>query len=221
MKDKVTSFETFVRLPWVRGRRRRRCAPTWPGRRCSASPSRRSPAAAATRRCQAVGRGTLPGMGAGLTVDDATKQAAVAGRARLTVSRRCRTSPSPTRSPSSTSPSTTRSPSPRGAGGRRGVLLVLALRVVLVGARLRGRVHLALALGRAVVRVVEARALEVHGDRVEHALHRRPALLARRDGAVAHLLEHLEEVSVLAAGPGWHRTRERSRHTADRCRTTS
>ena len=64
---------------------------------------------------------------------------------------------------------------------------------------LGGRVHLALALGRAVVRVVEARALEVDGDRVEHPLHRRAAVLADRDGRSLDLLHHLEEVPVLAA----------------------
>src|SRR4051812_47687906 len=96
----------------------------------------------------------------------------------------------------------------RGRGGRRrlgvrglgGVgLLVGLLGVVLVGAVGGGLVHLALALGRAVVRVVEARALEVHGDGVEDARHRRAALLALRDGSVGDLLHHLEQVPVLAA----------------------
>src|SRR5918995_1927729 len=106
----------------------------------------------------------------------------------------------------------------RGGGRRRGggrgvrrlrVLLVLLLGVLLVGAVARGLLGLALALGGAVVRVVEARALEVHRDGVEHARDRRTALLARGHGRVRHLLHDLEQVPVLAAvlvdrhGGGW------------------
>src|SRR4051812_3252541 len=96
----------------------------------------------------------------------------------------------------------------RGRGGRRrlGVrglgrvgLLVGLLRVVLVGAVGGRLVHLALALGRAVVRVVEPRALEVHGDGVEHAGDRRAALFALGHGRIGDLLHHLEQVPVLAA----------------------
>src|SRR5215218_891789 len=88
-----------------------------------------------------------------------------------------------------------------GGGGVRllGVRLVLLLGVLLVGAVARGLLRLALALGRAVVRVVEARALEVDRLGVEDALDRRAALLARGHGWVGHLLHHLEEVPVLAA----------------------
>ena len=51
----------------------------------------------------------------------------------------------------------------------------------------------------AVVGRVEARALEVHRDRVEDALDRRPALLAPRHGVLGHALEDLELVPVAAA----------------------
>src|SRR5690348_16776133 len=53
---------------------------------------------------------------------------------------------------------------------RLGIGLLLGLLgVVLVGAVARRLLGLALALGRAVVRVVEAGPLEVHRDGVEHA----------------------------------------------------
>ena len=79
MKDKVTSFETFVRLPWVswaapKARALRHGRPDAARRRRRVDDRRRRQAA----RAQAVGRETLPDGGAGLTVDDATKQAAVA-----------------------------------------------------------------------------------------------------------------------------------------------
>src|SRR3954454_4769357 len=59
--------------------------------------------------------------------------------------------------------------------GRRVGLLLGLLPVALVGPRGGGLGVLAPALGGAVVGVVEARALEVHGDRVEDPLDRRPA----------------------------------------------
>ena len=55
--------------------------------------------------------------------------------------------------------------------------------------RLWSRAAFLLAL---VVGVVEARSLEVHCDRVEDALDRRPAFLAGGDGIVGHALEDLE-----------------------------
>jgi LCP family protein required for cell wall assembly len=78
MKDKVTSFETFVRLPWV----------SWAApkavRSDMAGPTLLGVAVASIAGGgghQAVlkpsGNVTLPDGGAGLTVDDATKQAAV------------------------------------------------------------------------------------------------------------------------------------------------
>ena len=78
MKDKVTSFETFVRLPWV----------SWAApkavRSDMAGPTLLGVVAASITGGgghQAVlkpsGATTLPDGGAGLTVDDATKQAAV------------------------------------------------------------------------------------------------------------------------------------------------
>src|SRR4051812_48193970 len=88
----------------------------------------------------------------------------------------------------------------RGGGVRLlGVLRVLLLGVVLVGAVARGLLRLALALGRAVVRVVEARPLEVDRDGVEHPHDRRTALLAGGHGRVGHLLHDLEQMPVLAA----------------------
>ncbi len=79
MKDKVTSFETFIRLPWV----------SWAApkavRSDMAGPTLLGVAVASITGGgghQAVlkpsGAVTLPDGGAGLTVDDATKQAAVA-----------------------------------------------------------------------------------------------------------------------------------------------
>jgi LCP family protein required for cell wall assembly len=78
MKDKVTSFETFIRLPWV----------SWAApkaiRSDMAGPTLLGVAAASmtggTAKNQVLkpsGATTLPDGGAGLTVDDATRQAAV------------------------------------------------------------------------------------------------------------------------------------------------
>src|SRR4051812_18427165 len=93
-----------------------------------------------------------------------------------------------------------------GGGGRRlrilrvlRVLLVLLLVGVVVGAALGRVLQLALALLRPVVGVVEALALEVHGDGVEHALDGRAALLAGLHRVVAHPLHDLERVVDLAA----------------------
>src|SRR3954468_481449 len=96
---------------------------------------------------------------------------------------------------------------PGGRGRRRFRLLLGLLRLfgrlavaaaaVLRRRRAVGRPSRALLL--AVVGVVEARALEVDRDRVEDAVHRRPADLALRDRVVAHALEHLEGVALLAA----------------------
>ena len=58
---------------------------------------------------------------------------------------------------------------------------------------------LAVALGGAVVGVVEAGALEMHRDGVEDALHGRAADLALGHGTVGHLLHHVEVMPVLAA----------------------
>ena len=68
----------------------------------------------------------------------------------------------------------------------------------------RGGVSLPLRTGGgllvlAVVRVVEARPLEVHRHRVEHPLNRRAVLLAGRERVVGHALHHLERVPSLAA----------------------
>src|SRR5262249_22066051 len=51
----------------------------------------------------------------------------------------------------------------------------------------------------AVVRVVEARSLEVDRHRVEDALDGGVAGAAARDGVLAHSLHHLEGVPLLAA----------------------
>ena len=67
---------------------------------------------------------------------------------------------------------TTTSPTTSTSSRRAVGLLLGLLGVVLVGAGLGGRRGLAVALGGAVVGVVEAGALEVHGDRVEDALDR-------------------------------------------------
>src|SRR5215204_4784591 len=78
MKDKVTSFETFIRLPWV----------SWAApkavRSDMAGPTLLGVALASMRGgegkpqvLEPSGGTTLPDGGAGLTVDDATKQAAV------------------------------------------------------------------------------------------------------------------------------------------------
>jgi LCP family protein required for cell wall assembly len=78
MKDKVTSFETFIRLPWVswaapRALRSDMSGPTLLG----VVGASLTGGAAKQRVLQPSGATTLPDGGAGLTVDDATKQAAV------------------------------------------------------------------------------------------------------------------------------------------------
>src|SRR5215212_7438840 len=78
MKDKVTSFETFIRLPWVswaapRAMRSDMAGPTLlgvVGASLTGGTSRQ-------RVLEPTGRVTLPDGGAGLTVDDATKRAAL------------------------------------------------------------------------------------------------------------------------------------------------
>ena len=78
MKDKVTSFETFIRLPWV----------SWAAPRAirsdMAGPTLLGVVGASLiggdadqQVLKPSGAVTLPGGGAGLTVDDTTKQAAV------------------------------------------------------------------------------------------------------------------------------------------------
>ena len=79
MKDKVTSFETFIRLPWVswaapKAVRSDMAGPTLLGVAMASITSGGS----TPRVLEPSGRTTLPDGGAGLTVDDATKQAAVA-----------------------------------------------------------------------------------------------------------------------------------------------
>jgi LCP family protein required for cell wall assembly len=78
MKDKVTSFETFVRLPWVswaapKAIRSDMAGPTLLGVAMASMTSGSS----APQVLKPSGSVTLPDGGAGLTVDDATKQAAV------------------------------------------------------------------------------------------------------------------------------------------------
>ena len=78
MKDKVTSFETFIRLPWVswaapRAVRSDMAGPTLLG----VVGATLSGGGGKQRVLEPSGGVTLPGGGAGLTVDDATKQAAV------------------------------------------------------------------------------------------------------------------------------------------------
>jgi LCP family protein required for cell wall assembly len=79
MKDKVTSFETFIRLPWVswaapKAVRSDMAGPTLLGVAMASITSGGS----TPRVLEPSGRTTLSDGGAGLTVDDATKQAAVA-----------------------------------------------------------------------------------------------------------------------------------------------
>jgi LCP family protein required for cell wall assembly len=79
MKDKVTSFETFIRLPWVswaapKAIRSDMAGPTLLGVAMASITSGSNP----PRVLEPSGGTTLPDGGAGLTVDDATKQAAVA-----------------------------------------------------------------------------------------------------------------------------------------------
>jgi LCP family protein required for cell wall assembly len=78
MKDKVTSFETFVRLPWVswaapKAVRSDMAGPTLMGVALASMTS----GSTEPRVLKPSGATTLPDGGAGLTVDDATKQAAV------------------------------------------------------------------------------------------------------------------------------------------------
>jgi LCP family protein required for cell wall assembly len=78
MKDKVTSFETFVRLPWVswaapKAVRSDMAGPTLLGVAMASMTSGSSE----PQVLKPSGATTLPDGGAGLTVDDATKQAAV------------------------------------------------------------------------------------------------------------------------------------------------
>jgi len=78
MKDKVTSFETFVRLPWVswtapKAVRSDMAGPTLLG----VVGASLTGGAGRQRVLKPTGRVTLPDGGAGLTVDDATKRAAL------------------------------------------------------------------------------------------------------------------------------------------------
>jgi LCP family protein required for cell wall assembly len=78
MKDKVTSFETFIRLPWVswaapRAVRSDMAGPTLLG----VAGASLTGGAGKQRILKPSGATTLPDGGAGLTVDDATKQAEV------------------------------------------------------------------------------------------------------------------------------------------------
>jgi anionic cell wall polymer biosynthesis LytR-Cps2A-Psr (LCP) family protein len=75
MKDKVTSFETFIRLPWVswaapRAVRSDMAGPTLLG----VAGASLTGGAGKERVLKPSGATTLPDGGAGLTVDDATKQ---------------------------------------------------------------------------------------------------------------------------------------------------
>jgi anionic cell wall polymer biosynthesis LytR-Cps2A-Psr (LCP) family protein len=78
MKDKVTSFETFIRLPWVswaapRAVRSDMAGPTLLG----VAAASMSGGASKQQVLRPSGGTTLPDGGAGLTVDEATKRAAV------------------------------------------------------------------------------------------------------------------------------------------------
>ena len=78
MKDKVTSFETFIRLPWVswaapRAVRSDMAGPTLLGVAAASMAGGKSK----QRILEPSGGTTLPDGGAGLTVDEATKQAEV------------------------------------------------------------------------------------------------------------------------------------------------
>ena len=78
MKDKVTSFETFIRLPWVswaapRAVRSDMAGPTLLG----VAAASMTGGAGKQRVLEPSGGTTLPDGGAGLTVDEATKQAEV------------------------------------------------------------------------------------------------------------------------------------------------
>ena len=78
MKDKVTSFETFMRLPWVswaapKAVRSDMAGPTLLGVAMASMTS----GGGQPQVLKPSGNVTLPDGGAGLTVDDTTKQAAV------------------------------------------------------------------------------------------------------------------------------------------------
>ena len=78
MKDKITSFETFIRLPWVswaapKAIRSDMAGPTLLGVAATSITG----GTAKNQVLKPSGATTLPDGGAGLTVDDATKQAAV------------------------------------------------------------------------------------------------------------------------------------------------
>src|SRR5215207_2563708 len=78
MKDKVTSFETFIRLPWVswaapKAVRSDMAGPTLLG----VAMASMTAGSSEPRVLKPTGRVTLPDGGAGLTVDDTSKQAAV------------------------------------------------------------------------------------------------------------------------------------------------
>jgi len=78
MKDKVTSFETFIRLPWVswaapKAVRSDMAGPTLLG----VAMASMTGGSSEPRVLKPSGTVTLPDGGAGLTVDDATKQSAV------------------------------------------------------------------------------------------------------------------------------------------------
>src|SRR4051812_14576669 len=78
------------------------------------------------------------------------------------------------------------------------VLLLRGLALGLGGAIGRRLLHLARPALRAVIRVVEALALEVHGHRVEDALDLRLALGTLLHGVVGHPLHDLEDVTLVA-----------------------
>src|SRR4051794_5387030 len=116
--------------------------------------------------------------------------------------RRAGAGPARARRAGARAPGPARAPTPRARprgrlAPRLRPLAALLRPVALVG--LGGGILLALALGGAVVRVVEAGALEVHGDGVEPPLDRRAALLAGGHGVRGDPLHDLEEVAVLAA----------------------
>jgi LCP family protein required for cell wall assembly len=78
MKDKVTSFETFIRLPWVswaapKAIRSDMSGPTLLG----VAAASMTGGTAKNQILRPTGATTLPDGGAGLTVDDATREAAV------------------------------------------------------------------------------------------------------------------------------------------------
>src|SRR5204863_4136424 len=83
------------------------------------------------------------------------------------------------------------------------VALRLRLRLALRVRRARGRrralfLRRRTALALAVIRVVEARSLEVDRDRMEDTLHRGAALGALGERVVTHALHDLERMPVVA-----------------------